>query len=128
MGSVYAVHRSHARYVYGVHLSSATRGAKPALLGGRSGGPGHDEARRRGNLRRAPSSAMPKAFGELWLVEVTGFEPVTPSLRTRCSAELSYTPKAAESVAVPPNDLSLAVTLEVGPESILDDGRRQIGS
>jgi hypothetical protein len=71
---------------------------------------------------------MPKAFGELWLVEVTGFEPVTPSLRTRCSAELSYTPKAAESVAVPPNDLSLAVTLEVGPESILDDGRRQIGS
>ncbi len=27
------------------------------------------------------------------LVELTGFEPVTPSLRTRCSAELSYSPR-----------------------------------
>ncbi len=26
------------------------------------------------------------------LVEVTGFEPTTPSLRTKCSARLSYTP------------------------------------
>ena len=26
------------------------------------------------------------------LVEVTGFEPVAPSLRTKCSAWLSYTP------------------------------------
>lgn len=26
-------------------------------------------------------------------MELTGFEPVTPSLRTRCSAELSYSPK-----------------------------------
>ncbi len=25
-------------------------------------------------------------------MELTGFEPVTPSLRTRCSAELSYSP------------------------------------
>ena len=25
-------------------------------------------------------------------VELTGFEPVTPSLRTRCSARLSYSP------------------------------------
>ena len=30
-------------------------------------------------------------FGEI-LVELTGFEPVTPSLRTRCSARLSYSP------------------------------------
>ena len=26
------------------------------------------------------------------LVELRGFEPLTPSLRTRCSAELSYSP------------------------------------
>ena len=25
-------------------------------------------------------------------MELTGFEPVTPSLRTRCSARLSYSP------------------------------------
>ena len=27
-----------------------------------------------------------------WKVELRGFEPLTPSLRTRCSAELSYSP------------------------------------
>ncbi len=26
------------------------------------------------------------------MVELRGFEPLTPSLRTRCSAELSYSP------------------------------------
>ena len=31
------------------------------------------------------------AFGAT-TVELTGFEPVTPSLRTRCSARLSYSP------------------------------------
>ena len=30
-------------------------------------------------------------------VELRGFEPLTPSLRTRCSAELSYSPKGVES-------------------------------
>jgi hypothetical protein len=29
-------------------------------------------------------------------VELTGFEPVTPSLRTRCSARLSYSPMRGE--------------------------------
>jgi hypothetical protein len=32
----------------------------------------------------------------LLMVEVTGFEPVAPSLRTRCSAGLSYTPSGGE--------------------------------
>jgi hypothetical protein len=32
--------------------------------------------------------ALTRAF-----VELTGFEPVTPSLRTRCSARLSYSPR-----------------------------------
>ncbi len=31
-------------------------------------------------------------LGEKWWVELRGFEPLTPSLRTRCSAELSYSP------------------------------------
>ena len=37
-----------------------------------------------------------------WLVEVTGFEPVAPSLRTKCSAWLSYTPAAEKHCTSPP--------------------------
>lgn len=33
-----------------------------------------------------------RTFLVLLRVEMTGFEPVTPSLRTRCSAGLSYIP------------------------------------
>lgn len=36
-----------------------------------------------------------------WLVEVTGFEPVASSLRTKRSAELSYTPAPQGSLPVP---------------------------
>ncbi len=35
-------------------------------------------------------------------VEVTGFEPVAPSLRTKCSAWLSYTPAAEKHCTSPP--------------------------
>ncbi len=35
-------------------------------------------------------------------MELTGFEPVTPSLRTRCSARLSYSPlREADSTGHP---------------------------
>jgi hypothetical protein len=33
------------------------------------------------------------ARGRVLVVEVIGFEPTAPSLRTKCSAELSYTPR-----------------------------------
>ena len=35
------------------------------------------------------------------MVELRGFEPLTPSLRTRCSAELSYSPNRAAMVPAP---------------------------
>ena len=35
-------------------------------------------------------------------VELTGFEPVTPSLRTRCSARLSYSPLREEWIVPAP--------------------------
>ena len=55
----------------------------------------------------SPHSAKPKQeesgrMAGLFLffseVEMTGFEPVTPSLRTRCSAGLSYIPKTSTLV------------------------------
>ncbi len=39
--------------------------------------------------------------GNSWPVEVTGFEPVASSLRTKRSAELSYTPAPEGSLPVP---------------------------
>ncbi len=34
---------------------------------------------------------MPSELGEQW-VEMTGLEPVTPCLQSRCSSQLSYIP------------------------------------
>jgi hypothetical protein len=34
-------------------------------------------------------------------VEVIGFEPTAPSLRTKCSAELSYTPRSCSAGVYP---------------------------
>jgi hypothetical protein len=35
------------------------------------------------------------------VVEVIGFEPTAPSLRTKCSAELSYTPRCCSAGVYP---------------------------
>src|SRR5690606_27674909 len=56
---------------------------------------GHEDRRRpeRGQLGRAgEQGVMRSPCRRTVLVELTGFEPVTPSLRTRCSARLSYSP------------------------------------
>ena len=54
-----------------------------------------------------------------WLVEVTGFEPVAPSLRTKCSAWLSYTPVPGSSLPVPPPSFRGSSTPGYPPESRL---------
>jgi hypothetical protein len=51
-----------------------------------------------GECRRAsghgkPSSTWENVVKTTTCVELRGFEPLTPSLRTRCSAELSYSPQ-----------------------------------
>ena len=42
-------------------------------------------------------TARKQRFRVVLAVEVIGFEPTAPSLRTKCSAELSYTPRAASA-------------------------------
>lgn len=56
-----------------------------------------------------PSLVRPKQLRNRrnrWLVEVTGFEPVAPSLRTKCSAWLSYTPAPEKQFTSPSFSLS----------------------
>jgi hypothetical protein len=53
------------------------------------------------------------------LVEVTGLEPVTSSLRTKRSTGLSYTPVEGTSVSAPSRRTLVMLSLERGP-----DGRR----
>jgi hypothetical protein len=54
-------------------------------------------------------------------VEVIGFEPTAPSLRTKCSAELSYTPRC-RSAGVYPRSRGWPNALAAGPS------RRSAGS
>jgi hypothetical protein len=44
------------------------------------------------------------------LVEVRGFEPLTPWLQTMCSAKLSYTPDKQSEIS----DLKFEISKEVG--------------
>ena len=51
-----------------------------------------------GAAHRGPAQSESPVSRGFLPVEVTGFEPVTPSLRTKCSAGLSYTPAVGEIV------------------------------
>ena len=46
-----------------------------------------------GAITGTRNSEIPPFEGGISWVEVIGFEPTAPSLRTKCSAKLSYTPE-----------------------------------
>ncbi len=58
-----------------------------------------------------------------WKVELRGFEPLTPSLRTRCSAELSYSPLINRILPTSP----CSVAVEVVPGDVLPKSFRYQG-